>query len=439
MAIDMRETSESPLVGVYNRKDELVGIKKRGVGVEDAQSALIRAQTRPMSVNKMGGQHTPGAISCFQEWRDAPSDFCAVQVVVSNYQAATINSRKISIAATDSIGAGLGPYKAGVINTSFVPVTWNGAASPNEPAGVGSGPYDEVQGFSVSDIMPLESIPRAAGEGSTNPLVLLRHYSAVGGYGVESLGTSFVSGWATNKGDRTFRCDGLGNTDYTLTNPATITSQNIPYSAVQELRFYSSIPVVTIAAFGDSLMQGVGSTSGVDGYIDYAARGLRAKGVVASVANYGVGGTKHSAAIGRLKGHIATGAKHSFVIVPIFSRNDLGGALPTMAQAQAFVARTVGALDAIAATGAVPVIVAPFPEVGMPAGMNLIYQYLFSRVATLAKAYKAIEVYPCDLLGATFAQNYTYPTGLNADSYHPNDLGRSKVGDWLLSKLYERI
>lgn len=245
--------------------------------------------------------------------------FVGVQLGFLNLGTAayTVAGAKIAAAPTDGNGGQA---------LTWVDATFdNGVSSTATPkviaAGSGSAANAVPGGLTATDVIPLLPVDRTDIPG--NPyLVQARtyistnsnlHAAQAGGIAAFRTATGLEFGSVIAAGDQ-------------VTNPATTAMSPVAggtWICPSVVKFYYEAPTINVAAIGDSLVRGQGSTSGHNGGEEIACRQLSSVSKVYALANYGVSGQQLAASFATAQAVLASDTFRPQVMVwKAFSPND---------------------------------------------------------------------------------------------------------------------
>ena len=274
-----------------------------------------------------------------------PTDFMAVRLVLQN----GLTSAITGVTACASVG---GTSTDRVNNAgAWVNATFSGASSVTLPAAtVTTDPT-----ITTSDWVPLASIARV--DGGTLPLLYVRCLTPAANTQapLNGLGVA-ITGWAT-KADGLIWAWRFQSGDF-VTTPSGMTGSSDPSASpivgVQYLARDGAI--LSVAAFGDSIISAYSSTIPGDGFV---SRAVSSYGKGASVANMGWTGQTTDKFLIRAQRYIPA-FRPSHAMYFVYSPND--GAAPTAAIIAAQHARALQFVDLCRQYGTYPILCTGLPR-----------------------------------------------------------------------------
>jgi hypothetical protein len=201
-----------------------------------------------------------------------------------------------------------------------------------------------------------------------------------------------------------------------VTAPAALVSANAGSLITPDgVQYMSSVPGYTVLGIGDSLTQGLQSSTGIHSWAVLSCLALSTPSRPVTFWNQGVSGTtsdKYWA-----NGYTAFKAcKPDVVTIPVWTPNDAA----TQAAADTAWSRATDFADYAARNGAVPVLMGPVPWLGITAPWEL--ARLSARTRMLNAASKGMAVLDWENVIGTGASPNTIQPALLATA-HPNDAG----------------
>lgn len=414
----------------------------RPAGAPPLSAATLRGRDCIARVRKGATFNLSATNDTYLQIASANGPFIAAQLILYDQNVSTSGAAKASqvggfeatFAATETSAQTQYPVVSGAQSTNFKTVTWNGATSspliplpPPEPISV----YDKFTlTYLASDIIPIMSVPRNEA-GFSLPLLYTRIWvSNVNGTGatVWQKNSPSMSLFDSVADGRTFR-------NYKATGQKVLTGGGtFPASSQIQLLFdvvlYSQAQCYTLLGAGDSIMEGVITTCGVDGYGERAARILTQLGKPCGWIQSGWGGMTpefyFANALNVMNLH-----KPSWVLVQMCSPNAFANKFdPQESEMLDTVRRGIEFANSAVALGVRPIFVGPCCHDGLTTNGKAIYRKLDQElVPNIAKAFGAPYFSPAQAIsGLTDPGDYAYPVGEADDGTHYSEAQSLRAG-----------
>lgn len=355
---------------------------------------------------------------------ESEAPFDAVAVALMSYENLATNSWKAVVAATETFSTAsqdsrYRPVVGGVTYNSlrgaadygWDSVTWSGASTINIPGGATNASPAVV----LSDFMPINSVPRA--DGGTRPLVLMRVHHDGSTNGSHTFAQRNFAPWLTasanNRGRLfdigTFAGDAVG----TLSSSITITDKSFLMFPV--FRYRSN--VVTVAAVGDSISQGLGSATGLDNWVRRACYDLSTSARPIVPMNVGMS----SATTVTFLSHGKIVLSLTRPNIAFYSPHSPNDNINTNRGVQNAMARAADFISFCQSNRIVPILSTPTPRNDLTAD-DVYRRQIRDAVRAMGTAGQCIVA---DFAAATGdgAIPERWLAGLNFDNIHPNDAG----------------
>lgn len=290
-------------------------------GLKDPSGTTVRLRQVAGSgwTRTFSGGPSPATPFSFCNQHPVVPRFVGVQLGFLNLGTAayTVSGAKVAVTPTDgNDGRAL----------TWVDATFdNGVSSTATPKVIAAGSGATVNavpgGLTATDVIPLLPVDRTDIPG--NPfLVQTRSYistnstlhaTQAGGIAAFRAATGLEFGSTIVSGDQ-------------VTNPAT-TAMNPTGAGTwicpSVVKFYYEAPTINVAAIGDSLVRGQGSTSGHNSAEEIACRQLSSASKVYALANYGISGQQLAASFATAQAVLASDTFRPQVLIwKAFSPND---------------------------------------------------------------------------------------------------------------------
>lgn len=212
--------------------------------------------------------------------------------------------------------------------SSWITQTWGGTAANNYMGGSSPGTLPPAatsarRGFTISDLIPISSVPRT--DGGKYPLLLVRADlytpdSSGGQIVISGTATSTVANWATHPSGRIWR-QMWRNGAWVNTGLMTNVDGGSPIAGVI---YYARGKIVNVAGFGDSITESVGGTYRGEGFGFPATQALTAAGGPAyEWSNFGWESQNTTAILQNLNDAVALGLPFNVGVIPNGSPNDV--------------------------------------------------------------------------------------------------------------------
>lgn len=372
----------------------------------------------------------------------ANAPFVAAQLILYDQNVSTSGAAKASqvggfeatFAATETSLQTSNPYVNGAVSTNFKTVTWGGATSspliplpPPEPVSV----YDKFTLTSLaSDVIPIMSVPRNEA-GFSLPLLYTRIW-------VSNVSGTGATVWQKNSPSMSLFdsvADGRTFKNYKATGQKVLTGgTTFPASAQIQLLFdvilYSQAQCFTLLGAGDSIMEGVITTDGVDGYGERAARLLTQAGKPCGWIQSGWGGMTPEFYFLNAK-NVMTLHRPSYVLVQMCSPNAFANKFdPQEAEYLDTLRRGIEFAQQAIDLGVRPIFVGPCCHDTLTANGKAVYRKLDQElVPNIAKAFGAPYFSPAQAIsGLTDPGDYAYPVGEADDGTHYSEAQSLRAG-----------
>jgi hypothetical protein len=307
--------------------------------------------------------------------------------------------------ATDAFGLGAGASKP-----AWTPVTF---ADQGLAHGLARAP---IPGFLFSDWIAVPAPAEAGGLA----LLMTRTFIGPGGRGTPApVGAERAwAGVSQGRLQQSYRWNGaqLG----AAATPVVGAGFMVPAC----LQYDTAAPGVTVMGVGDSLMQGFHTISGLDGL------GFQACAMVSTPQHpvqWCLQGRAGETAADYFHGFDAAmeWAQPGIVILQTWSRNSP----PTTAAADDEWAATLAAIARVKAAGAMPILMPPWPNASMTAGIEPLRLEALRRARGMARTVAVLDVE--GLLGTGAFPNRLRPEFDSGDGVHPNDAAHAAVAKLL--------
>jgi hypothetical protein len=223
------------------------------------------------------------------------------------------------------------PTDASILAASWKNITYGAPASANFMGGSTTGTLvagvtTDRRGYTISDLIPISSIPRT--DGGKYPLLLTRALltpvdSNPAPVVLSGTSSSDYSNWGTHPSGRIWRQlyrNGLWLNTQTM-------NQSNQGSPIAGIIYYARGKVVNIAGFGDSITEGVGGTYRGEGFGFPACLALTASdrnGLVYEWSDFGWEGQNMSAILNNLTDAVNLGLPLDVGIMPAYTPNEIG-------------------------------------------------------------------------------------------------------------------
>lgn len=371
----------------------------------------------------------PNSVSTNTTWASLlglEADFDLVQLIYENYVSTPYTVGGAIIAPSAAANDGYYPVDGSGAAQAWTQVTFNNGGADSPPAvtpggvttvtvpGVISGsPPNAIESRVFSDWMPVSSLPRT--DGGSLPLLMTRSYMATAFTAVVATPTAkLLTEWPTINSGRTIQC--YYKSGNFVSNPAGFTTPNGPnqYLSIIGVRFYSRAKGIILLVGGDSLTQGLNSTSNHNGFGLQTAKLMSSAARPVSLVNVGYASQTSAAFYQNLMKAI-DGFKPTVVTIPVLSPNDTQdqtNADTAWASAQSVYAYAVS-------KGALPVLWTAFGDTALSGGTEAIRVAQNQRVRNSGLRYVDFDAVISD--GASPARiKSAYNSG---DGRHLNDAG----------------
>lgn len=382
-------------------------------GYEPARTSVSTIGTRIFG-GRMATVDRSAAATCFQVTTELAQDFDAVRLVFANTNTA-VSTRIVSVGATAAAS------KADLNNSGG---TW---ASNTRPIQMAQAPYSNRIAYTVSDWLPVASIPRS--DGGTRPLVTVRAYltasTVVPMYGN---GTDDFTNWATRSNGRIWAAreqavDGIST-------PANFTSTtNLSQSPIVGIQYAARGRVVTVFAAGDSITEGRGTYLN-QGFVMPAAEALSSPtGIAVEYGNIGWNGQTMADFAVRALDLLSSDVKPDVLVMPVGSPNDQASTLAA-ANIAAMRSQRAQVLAECQRAGVRPVLWTWLPTNAAvrPYGSTDALRVAYN-AESLALAGRGVAIADTALAvsGTTTGGQVQMAAGSNDDGIHPNDTGNAAL------------
>lgn len=333
----VRSGAGRPVLATYDASGNPTILKSDGTDASIGGGGVSRnSQTKSFRVLPVEGTRYT-ANSTFATLMTVKDGFRGFRLAFRNpstSQTLTVKAKAVSLPALNTDAKSLTP----------VDVTFNGANTVVIPVATTTSEGQDVHSIAVSDFIPLEAVARTDVVGA-DPIIYIRATAVEGLFYAPVNWTAFANYNALNMVLR-----GAVNGNDAVTNWATytMTTSDNGFHGIGHIELWGSgAKAARISVFADSL------AAGVDTSINYpikVAPLLAAKGIDAFVACHATGGQKRLTTSGQIRSFVPV-LKPDFVVMHDYTVNS--NALPNDQQLQSF----VGDVEAVAATGALPIIV----------------------------------------------------------------------------------
>ena len=180
----------------------------------------------------------------------------------------------------------------------------------------------------------------------------------------------------------------------------------------------------TVVVLGSSTAQGAGASSYQESWAGRLTAALSGRGF--AVRNVSISGTHTGDSLARFD-HDVTGFKPGFVMLATSFANE-----PAVAPAQSYLQNTLQLIRKVESIGAIPIVVAPYPNNGFSAAT-------YSSIKDIYAALAAEGVPILDFLDGTDDGRGRWVQGLSVDGTHPTDVGHKLLFDCIPLTLFEAL
>ena len=354
----------------------------------------------------------------------AEADFDWVQLGYFNFTLSSVAIDRAAIAPSASLNDNFTPVTGTWTNVTFnnsgaagVPPSPSGSTTSfTIPAGSGSG-NDIIPGIAWSDWMQVSSLARTDSPTVNLPLLMVRTYSNATQLPTFAPATQadISTDWPTISLGRTFYS--YYKTGDFVTTPSGFTSPNGPHKFIAPniVRFISRKRGLTVLGIGDSLTQGVNSTSGFNSWGHQACAALSSSSLPIMWMNGGWTGQTSSAYYTRARALIRDGSP-DVCFIATWTPNDSPF---TQASADLSWARAIDLANYCISLNIVPVLWTPIPQGGTTSTTDAYRLSVVARVKASGFLYADFDAVLTD--GATPARIKAAANSI--DGVHPGDAG----------------
>lgn len=360
----------------------------------------------------------------------AVAKFYGVKLIYQNYSTTVplvFDGVKITSSQTTVTGSNTSPSN-NTLNSSpgfSAFVTASGSQTITVPvATVGTGGQN-IPGVVVTDFMPIVPVARTDTLGAPYLLRVASHIqpsaSTTTQPGLTQTPQQALNGLTANPGLITGAATftGTGNTLANLTttagNVATYGSPMNPISAI----FYYNSPTADVWEFGDSIIQGFGTTSQVAGLSEYLTFNSYGKVNQFVGSNFAQSGQKIVDTLARVKAIIgasaAAGYVPKYVVIKAWSPNDPGGTQASFDLDFGYTLEIIRYCQNLGIT--VIVMTSPFAQ---GTSTLALLQAQNAQVMALPASVKKVDLFNLWTPGGTWVSAYN-----SGDGVHPNDAGEN--------------
>lgn len=386
-----------------------------------AESAVSKAVSAAVRLHPSYGAAGTGTITaavgthktCDQQL-PAPTTFKGVRLIYANYDtAAVMPIAKAKVAAAPRHLASTGTQM------TWQSVTFDGATSASVPAAV-HGASQSAPGILISDMIPVQSVARS--DGGSRRLIRLR--TLIDGSSAEKTVTCLTMGGnlsdfnaaSWNNGYQLGVYSPTGDLVTTTADSSSVLETGGPVMAIGAI-FITDTQIDTLAAFGDSLIQGGQTTNSSAGW----PTRLTMLDAGICCVNFGSGGQKTQDTYMTLKKYLKS-HKPTYAAFKSWSPNDSYN----LADFDTAWAYCMAMIDECRANGVVPVVLTSGPVNSYTTGQNALR--LAQNVKTLAlRKLGVIVVDAAHIVTAAGTDNTINPSYDSGDHLHYNDAGHSAL------------
>jgi lysophospholipase L1-like esterase len=315
-------------------------------------------------------------------------------------------------------------------------VTWAGASTKTLLA-------DGAQqrpALYASDWIPLQSVPRASGEESTLPLVMVRCYvsnAAAQNFTVGAANSLMRTSTADNTGrilqSGAYLGDGVG-TISDANRPGSLASSHIPFA----IQYRTRARGLSVIAIGDSITQGTpGATDAMSSWV------LRACALASSstkpVSAWNCGSASQNGTVFTTAGNdaLAVGGVN-VVVYSAFTPNDYSS--PTAGQMSYLITqmmgRTQAMIDYCQANRLALVVWTGIPNIsGLSAAADAVRKSYNDALRAMASTSKTFFLFDADAIVSDGASPANMVAAYNLDNIHPNNAGIAAIASGLAAVL----
>ena len=400
-------------------------------------ASIVRSIPRSLSLKRswIPQSHNWSAMSAAQytvssQW-GLECGYDLVRLVYSNNSAAPYTITLVKVSPSSAVGDGHSPVNAAGANdfTMFLPVYFNNAGldvSPQAQTTWGSGATTftvPANGGSLnqptrwySDWVRVISLDRT--DGGANPLLMVRTLTdALGTFRTSSQTTVL---WPALANGRSLAANFKNGID-SVTIPALLVTPTLANTLTPDgVEYMARAPGFTVMGAGDSLTQGLGSTTTVHGWPYLSSMALSTPGRPISYWCQAVAGSNSNDYWANTYVGFRT-CLPDVITIPVWTPND---AL-TQAGADTAWSRAMDLAGYAMRSGAVPVLMGPLPWLGVTTGAQELAR-LSARTRMLQAGANGLYVLDWEnLVGTGASPNRIQPALLWTDSQHPNDAGNA--------------
>jgi len=355
----------------------------------------------------------------------APGAFKGVRLVYANYDtAATMPIAKAKVASAAKHLTATGSQM------TWQDITFNGALSASVPAAT-PGAAQQAPGLLVSDMIPLQAIPRT--DGGSRGLIRVR--TLIDGVSVAKTVTVLtVSGTQSAAFNAASWNNGYQFGSYSpavdaVTNPAdsnSLTETGGPIMCIGAV-FVTDDQIDTIACFGDSLVAGATTTNNTAGWptrltmLDAGLSGI----------NFGSSGQKTKDTLGTFRSYLAGMPKPMYAAFRMWSPNDGYTSQQAFDDAWAY---GMEMLELCRNNDIIPVVLTSGPVNGYNASQNTFRLNQNAKTLELRK-YGVIVVDAASVVTQPGTDNTINPLFDGGDNLHYNDLGHEAIARKVLQEI----
>jgi hypothetical protein len=275
----------------------------------DAVRGAIRSGTTAGAQRAFGAPGSTATVGfSITTQHPAEAPFFAVQPIYANWSASAYAVTAAKVAASPT-------HLNNGLSLTFSSVTF--PSSNSVPAALSGSGNDIVPGLLAANVIPLTSLSRTDTP-ANKPLIQHRIYSADAQSAISGID---MASYNANSGGRQYgQRVTSGDQVSTITDQAPVESAT-GWVQPAVLRFFYSVPCVTIGVVGDSLDRGQGSTGNVLGWPQRACASLTTDLGVYQCMNFAWSGQTHTATANMAKQVIST-VKPDVLCIASWSPND---------------------------------------------------------------------------------------------------------------------
>lgn len=292
----------------------------------------------------------------------APGAFVGVRLLLANYDTAAV----MPVSAVKVGGAAKHLSSSGN-QIAWAAAKFSGSTSVNVPKAT-MGDYHIAPGIAISDLIVLSNVPRT--DGGTRPLIRVRSLISGGASGLTVKAANYASvaitPWNADSAVNGYQLGSNTGPYDRVSNPAdgySVAESGQCQICVGAI-FYTLSNIASMACFGDSIVQGIGSNAGGagNGIMGWPARLTMADAGVCT-ANYATAGQKFADTRASLISYLSY-HRPTYTAFKTWSPNDTAAGYYTQPVFDMAWAYTLDMVDQVQKAGSIPVLLTSGPVNG---------------------------------------------------------------------------